>query len=227
MIEFTDEQKIRAFNELSKCYYERNFGTLSKSEVDLAFFQVFMEYGGDSLDEYSISKELGITKAKVRNMKQRWFLKRNTDSEWWKERFIEDLKNAHYDPDSKLVKMNIDDINVLNELRYFVTKQGWFDEYHLNPGLFQCPLEGFVVLCKNLDECNDETIKNALLEFNKVNKDENGAIVKMAKESFREGLKEFLMVASKESIINLINVLPFGGLAGTAIKAVGRLIESK
>ena len=74
---FSDDlSKARAFDMLAEKYYYSNFGTASKSDIDVLMFSLYIEQildkGQDDFSAYSdytLSKQLGITQAKICNLK--------------------------------------------------------------------------------------------------------------------------------------------------------------
>ena len=78
---FTTEKKAAAFDSIAELYYNHNFGTATKGEIDLLMFKIYMEAAienhinpDNSIDysacsDYKIGVSLGISPAKVRNLK--------------------------------------------------------------------------------------------------------------------------------------------------------------
>ncbi len=78
---FTTEKKAAAFESIAKLYYNRNFGTATKSDIDLLMFKIYMEAAienhlnpDNSIDysacsDYKMGIVLGISPTKVRNLK--------------------------------------------------------------------------------------------------------------------------------------------------------------
>lgn len=79
--EFTDEEKIKNFDKLAEHYYNTNFGTVPKSDIDLLMFSFYLDHliiecsdkdfvlDYNKASDYVISKTLGITQQKVKNLK--------------------------------------------------------------------------------------------------------------------------------------------------------------
>ena len=78
---WTIHEKAKMFDEITAHYYNHNFGSFSKSDIDLLMFKFFLEkeiennVNGDNLldynsvSDYEISKKLGITQQRVRTLK--------------------------------------------------------------------------------------------------------------------------------------------------------------
>lgn len=78
---FTPEEKVRYFDEIASHFYVRNFGSISKSNMELLMFKFYLEKLIDSSQrkdgiadynlclDYRISTDLGITLQRVHNLK--------------------------------------------------------------------------------------------------------------------------------------------------------------
>ena len=228
-----DREKIAAFNRLEKEFYCRNFGSLSKADMETLMFDIYIEHllnTSQPFDDYAMSKTLGISQSRVRALKVRKELKYPREGFEWKESFAQLIKNADYDKDTRMVKMIVSDVNVLTELRYFMESNHWYDEYSLNPRLFSCKLDFFVKLCDALSgervQLDNEAGKRLeeLVEQMDSGK-EKTAIRKILDGATEDGLKALMLTASKEVVLGVLKLLPFGGVAATAIDALIKVIE--
>lgn len=127
--------------------------------------------------------------------------------------------------------MTIEDVNVLVELRHFMRTNGWYDEYQLNPRLFQCPSDIFILLCKKLQDENleiDKETKENIKALAKTKGVENEAYIgKILSGAAEDGLKELAKTATQDIITEILKLLPFGGVAATAIKYLINAIDRK
>ena len=227
-MDFTDKEKIALFDRISENYFNRNFGTMLKADVDTMIFSAYIEHclnNGLPYDDYTLSIQLGLTEARVRSLKERKQLRYPYEDYHWKEAFIQLIPNAKYSEAKKLVQMNIGDVNLIKDVRNYVYSHGWFDEFQLNPKLFQCRVDYFISLCnsfENSDEYSDET-KAALKALAKNDK-ERSAIEKILTGSFEEGMTEIVKDISKEAMAELLKLIPFGGLAGKAVASFIRIL---
>lgn len=229
-MDFTEDEKATAFNQISERYYKRNFGTMSKTDFETLLFHIYIEHlldKNEPFDDYTMSKSLGITQSKVRNLKLRKELQYPREGFEWKESFADSIRNAAYDDTTRLVKMIVSDVNVLTELRYYMETNGWYDEYHLNPKLFQCRLDFFLKLCSSLDKdgfhLNMQAEKTLKELKNKAGSEREKSAIGCLLSGFAEdGMRELSQVASKAIIIEVLKCIPFGGVAA---KAIGCLLE--
>ena len=226
---FTPEEKEKAFDLISTKFFDRNFGMMSKTDYETLLFHIYIEHLLDTaqdFDDYSISKELGISQSKVRNMKVRKELQYPREGFKWKEAFALEMKKAVYDDSVRQVSVPITDVNVLIELRYFIEKNGWFDIYQLNPKVFCCRIDYFLKLCEKLSDekliIDDETEK----KLRKIKLEgSNNPIEKICSGALEDGLKELAINASKEVILSVIRILPFGGVAAPIISGLISVLE--
>lgn len=216
---FTEEDKAKAFDRIAERYYKRNFSTMSKTDMDTLMFDIYIEQlldKGLPHDDYNMSKALGISQSRIRTLKVRKELQYPREDFNWVDAFAEDLKKASFDPESKKVKVLISDVNVLSELRYFVEKNGWYDEYQLNPRLFQCRVDFFVDLIHKLAEDEmvldrDARAKIKQLEKNLPDGKLKNAIQSILTGSVEDGMKKLLLYAGKKMGPELLGMLPIVG----------------
>ena len=216
---FHEEEKISAFDEIEKRYFRRNFGTMSKTDLETLLFHIYIEHlldNGEPFDDHTMSKSLGISQSKVRNLKMRKELQYPRESFNWVDGFAEDLKKASYDPDSKRVKVLISDVNVLIELRYFMEKNGWYDEYQLNPRLFQCRIDFFVDMIHGLSEDEIVLDDGAMETIKQLERELPDGKIKAAVKgiltgSVEDGAKALLLHAAKTMGPKLLGLLPVVG----------------
>ena len=117
-IKFTNEEKISMFDEIASKFYNTNFGKFSKSDVELLMFKFYIrKLTTDSVSEdgtiiynkcsdYRISKELGISQQRVRNLKIKNQLENPIPFDWQKA-LAKLTENARYDNVTKKVIVNI------------------------------------------------------------------------------------------------------------------------
>lgn len=171
-----------------------------------------------------MSKALGITQSKVRTLKLRKELQYPREKFDWTTAFADDLKRASFDAESKKVRVLIPDVNVLTELRYFVEKNGWYDEYQLNPRLFQCRVDFFLNIISELAKESlslDDEAEKTIKEIEKQTPD--GVVKKALKDilngSIVDGTKKLLLYAGKEIGVKVLEKIPIAGEAASEIAA--------
>lgn len=224
---FTDEEKIKVFDKIAALYFEKNFGSTTKADFETLLFSEYIEHCmrcGAPYDDYSLSKILGITQNRIRSLKERKELKYPYSDFDWKDAFVKSASNAKYDETDHYVKFIIQDVNVMSEVRHFIEEKGWYDECSLNKKLLRIPLDCFTEICiedESITNLFSSEAKNAIKKIANADSD----IAKLIDEFSKEGLKSFMMSASKEAILAVLPCLPFGGLAKTAFEFIGKAIK--
>lgn len=225
---FSDTEKIACFDRIASCYFNKNFGSISKSDLDLLLFSEYINHckrGGQNCDDYTLSRQLGITQNRIRSLKERKELKYPYDGFDWKQSFAEAAENARYDENDKRVKFIIQDINVQNELRYFMESHGWYDNYSLNKKLINIQIDCFLDICGNLDEDNNIFTEEAKNRIKKI-AGNNSELNEFISDFTKTGLSRFVMSASKELIGAVLEDLPFGKTAKVAIKCLSDIVKN-
>ena len=225
---FLTEEKVAIFNKIEQNYFVRNFGTMTKVDFETLLFSEYIEHcikNGLPYDDYSLSKTLGITQARVRSLKERKELKYPYEGFCWQKAFAESVKNAKYDARDHYVKMIIQDVNVMNEVRNFIETQGWYDDCSLNKKLLRIPLDCFVEICCLSEEIECTFTEETKKAVRKISNSENIAVKNFLLDFSKEGLKSFLMTASKEILIETLKLLPFGGIAKTGFDFLIKVFE--
>lgn len=157
MISFTNEEKINIFDEIAAHFYNRNFGTLTKTDFDLMMFHFYIEalnqrntmegqlnYKGCS--DYLISKELGITQQRVRNLKvKNHLVYPPEESDSWITSFASLVENARLDNDK--IVISIPDPNLYIEIENYLEENGSYIEKQLNSKLMVMRIEYFIDVC--------------------------------------------------------------------------------
>ena len=180
---FEDDEKILIFDEIAECFYNRNFGQLSKTDMELLMFHFYIEklIKDNSIDDgvidykkcsdYLISQELGITQQRVRNLKIKNQLRFPHPFDW-KKSLAGIMNNARYDERSGKVQMYIPDPNLFLEIQNFLEESGAFIETQLNKNMLQIRAEYFIDLSLSLEDdgSRKKIIKALKQEFEKSNK---------------------------------------------------------
>lgn len=225
---FTEDEKIAAFNKIEQNYFNQNFGSMSKMDLETLLFSVYIEHCLKNylpFDDYSLSKQLGITQSRIRTLKERKELRYPYEGFNWKEAFAESIENAKYDSRDHRIKMIVQDVNVMNEIRNVIEIKGWYDECSLNKKLLCIPLDCFVEICDmgdTFDGVFSEEIKN---KVRKISKSEDPSLKEFLSDFSKDGLKSFLMSASKELVSDVLKLLPFGGVGKIAFEHLLKQME--
>lgn len=207
-IVFLEKEKEQIFDTIAENYFNRNFGSMSKADFELLIFSEFIEICLNNdlvLDDYTLSKILGITQSRVRNLKEKKELKYPRKEFDWKVVFGNTIKNAKYNDEKKIVKVIIQDINVMNEVRHYIEEKGWYDEISLNKRLLQVPIDCFLDICMDLE--NIKEIPQESKEKIKELKIKDATFMKLIKDISKENIKDFSKNAQKEILCKVIDLI--------------------
>ena len=179
-ISFNDEEKIELFDEIVSHFYNSNFGQLSKSDMELMMFNIYIKKmisenrnSDGTIDyrccsDYKISQDLGITQQKVRNLKIKNQLVNPIDYDW-KAALAKLTENARYDKNTGKIVINIPDPNLFIEIQNFIEDQGAYVEKQLNSKILQLRIEYYIDLVVALEP--DTSRKKIIKELKKIFKD--------------------------------------------------------
>lgn len=240
MIDFSDEEKIKAFDDIQEKYFHNNFGTASKSDIELLLFKIYLEHilAGHRNDEtgviddynccsdYMIAKELGITPQRVRNLKVKKQLVYPEEFNW-KEALKNLLGKASYDRDTRMITLNIPDPNLFLEIQNFLEENGCYLDLQLNQKLLKIRAEYFLQLAIEIDggeetkckETKDKIKKDLRKRFNQYEK-ENCCFETM-------DLSKLLNILCKNgiNIVDLIKIVSENLHGGIILSSLKKLIS--
>lgn len=167
---FSDDKQ---FIEIASHYYNKNFGTMSKSELDLLMFKIF--YDGlknknddSSLTDVALAIELGITKQKVKSLKERMFLKYSNDSDFdWRGEMRDCISNSSVEYDERTGKFTI----LVSNPRFgyavedFLESNRLISDYAHNSKLLILSRRAFVFLAyESSDDCEKQKLKKCFFD---------------------------------------------------------------
>lgn len=229
-MEFSKSEKIALFEKIKTNYFTRNFGSMSRSDFETLLFSEYLEHhmkANLAYDDYTLSKELGITQSRVRALKERKELKYPYKDFEWRNAFAEAITNARYDANDHYVKMIIQDINVMNEVRHHIEDAGWYDECSLNKKMLRIPLDCFTEICYTSEVYTDVFTDEVKNNIKKICKSNDASVQVFLSEFTKDGLKAFLMSASKTVICDVLPLIPFRGVAKRAFDLLIKIVEEK
>ena len=96
---FKDDEKIECFNMISKMFYEKNFGSVSKSDIELLMFH-FLRTKFRKDTPYDLSKKLGVTQTRVNNLIEKESVKYPIAINWEDE--FKEINESAYIDDNKI-----------------------------------------------------------------------------------------------------------------------------
>lgn len=178
----TPEKKAEAFDRLAERYYKCNFGTCSKSEVDIIMFMCYLREWEKQLEQkgisplsynsdYKIGRELGLTPTKVQNLKVKVQLAYPEERGDWKKTLLYLLENEKnfYIKDEK-VFIKLPDKNMYYEIEDFINEEVGFPEYVSDPKTLCLPMMYFIKLIMVISEENErKTLLKAIEKYGQQN----------------------------------------------------------
>lgn len=218
-VEFSKEEKQQNFDKLCELFYKSNFGQASKQEIDLLMFNFYMEHlikddqdGYGELDsktcsDYVMSKQLGITQQRVRNLKIKKQLVYPHKFNWQKA-FLKQIQYATYDERRGMIIVNLKDPNLVIEVENFIEMDGGYIEESINNKILRIRPAYFIQLLLSIND--DVTSKKAIIKeikktVKKNSQDDNAFDDKEIGKSILESSSDVIGII--DGIINIANSL--------------------
>ena len=220
------EKKAKLFDRIADEYYNVNFGTFSKSQIDLLMFSIYLDElieAGECFDDYTLSKQLGIVQTSVRQFKKKKQLIYPRDYKWY-EVFLKYNENAVFDGRGRIV-INIPDSDVYLELQHAIEEIGGYVEVQLNPKLLKIPPEYYIELLLKIHQTDNrsdvkstEKIKRDFIKkLNECYLKDNELNCEFTNKTFLTKLKE---IGLKIGLDILMDVLPVPSIIAPIIKSL-------
>lgn len=186
------KKKAKAFDDIAMLFYDRNFGSSSKSEIELIMFSILMDaminkYANDNgvLDynmcsDYNMGKALGIQPSKVTTLKKNKQARYPVNFNWQQSlKMIEN--NIRYSKEKNKIIIPVRDPNLYIEIKNFIEENGGFIEMQYGSNVIQIRPEYFFLLLYNgiSDETEKTEIRKAFaIELKNKNKINDISLIK-------------------------------------------------
>ena len=162
---FTENEKIEFANDILPLFLNKNFGSISKEEIELVVFKHFLKSAvNEGISDYDISKKLGLTPIRVRNLKVKNYLRCDDDYDW-KSELLKIIDNSPFEIEGKNVSFVIRDVNLRMELQNFLTENSFVCEYVLNPNVFKCSIDVLCRMYEILSNTPENTVFTSLYDY--------------------------------------------------------------
>lgn len=223
-VQFSDEEKIKYFDEIVELFYQKNFGQTSKTDFELLMFSFYLDtliksnqredgtINYVACSDYRISQDLGITAQKVRNLKVKKQLIYPIEYSWQKA-LAGLTKFARYDRSTGLIALNIPDPNLYLAIENHIEEQGGYVEIQLNRKLLKTRVEYYVeLLASGEGKEAEEVIKRIKKEIKSDEKKysiDNVSLGKMLEDSG---------IAITTILSNVVSMAPIGNYIIEAFK---------
>lgn len=211
---FDTEAKVAAFDKIAEVYFNKNFGTMQKSDFDVLMFSIYIEqilekYEDDLItySDYTLSKELGITQSRVNILKQKKELKYPKEGFDWRTSFSKFVDKAVYSDEK--IQIYVPDPNVYLEIKNAIESTGGIVDIKRNKSVLQISpcnfIELLIAICPDGDR---EKIKKDFVKKLKVSsKDNNELIEKIEKKPLGKALTDYAEENGLEIIFNALDVV--------------------
>lgn len=183
---FQNFDKADAFDKIAELFYNRNFSSASKSEIELLMFHFYMKAmieankkDDGTIDyaqcsDYEISKQLGITQEKVRGLKIKKQA-RYPEAFDWQKSLMSIKDNIRLDDNAKRIIIPIPDPNLNAEIRNFISEHGGYIDFESGKDHIRIRVEYYLLLmCETFDEKEKKKfIKETKKALHKANEQED------------------------------------------------------
>lgn len=166
-------EKLKSRIEMAELFTNR-FGSFNKSDYEVLMFTVYLDSLSKPIHDFEISRDLGITEQKVRNLRVKSQLMYPREINWI-EQLSEALKNGSYD--DGMITITLEDPSVRNRIRFELESKSKTVNISLNSKQLILPVESFLILAACAEKNPDKVI-HALNEKFKKNYDIKDSIQK-------------------------------------------------
>ena len=210
-----EQSKINAFENIVSNYYLNNFGSMSKADMELLLFSIYldqcMETWPDEPERYSdfqLAKIFGITQTRIRSLREKKELKYPSEFKW-EEKFPLICEKAEYE--SGKVRLFVRDSRLYNELCNIVMDMGSYSETTMTRNLLIVSPPVFVdLMVAASDEQGDKEMRKKLQKILKDNKIDEDEYLKEEK-TFRQIFREAESDLAKEILLSVLKEIPLVG----------------
>lgn len=157
-------KKAEAFDKIADLFYNRNFGSASKAEIELLMFSILMDgmihkHSGDNnvmdmnaCSDFNMAKMLGIPKTTVKNLKLKKQARYPVEFDW-RESLKSVVDSIRYDQIKKKIIIPTPDPNLYEEIGNYIEEKGGFVELQHSRNYIQIRPEYYLwLLYEGIDD---------------------------------------------------------------------------
>ena len=161
-----DKEKLNSRIEEARLFTNR-FGSFSKSDYEVLMFTVYLDSLSKPIYDFEISRDLGITEQKVRNLRVKSQLMYPREINW-----VDQIKQAieHGTCHDGMITITLEDPSVRNLLKHKVESKSVPVHLSLNNKQLILPLKNWLTVAACAEDDTDKVI-SAVNENLKSNKD--------------------------------------------------------
>lgn len=164
-----DRDKAEAFDMIAENFYFGNFGSMSKSDLEVLMFSIYIERilkiseeDESTYSDYTLSKSLGIMQNRVNTLKVKKELKYPHENFDWRKSFARAYENARYEKGK--ICMHISDRNVYLELKNAIETMGGYVDVTLNSNLLKVSPAYFLDLILSISDEDERCRLKEIIE---------------------------------------------------------------
>lgn len=174
--------KKEFFEEISTMFYNRNFGTKTKSDIELIMFKYYFEAAKEYatkdgelnenlISDYKIGCDLGISPTKVRNLRLKVELQLSDDDYDWQSELLKVLsksQNLEKSKDNEYIQIIIRSQKLFYAVEDWIEDNGKTLDISLNTKQLKVPKKSFYKLLneiKLVEGTEDEALKKLERKF--------------------------------------------------------------
>ena len=214
MLNFETTEKEAAFDLITSYFFEQNFGTFGKTDFELLMFHIYIQHlkkNDSPIDDYSISKTLGITQQRVRNLKIKRQLRYGQTADWKVELANTALKHPHYSEDDHFITLSFDDPTIMIEVQHFIEENGGFVDFSFNPKLLKMKTCDFACLMVEIGMSKND--KEAWKCIRTIYRAEKGGDEEITKDTLLTTVKKGGITLGKMVIETIVSCIISGQMA--------------
>lgn len=212
------EKKAKAFDQIAEMFYNRNFSSASKAEIELQMFSIYMDAtidlcrnnNGNTIDynacsDYAMGKELGIPQERIRTLKVKKQARYPEEFDW-KQSLLSIKDSIRYEKEKKKIIIPTRDPNLYNEIRNFIESKGGYIEIQHSSNFIQIrPEYYFMLMYEDLDVEDKKRCRKELVK--QLQKNEKNNEIPEAKTPIEVLQQAKVVLEAGADFIDLINVI--------------------
>jgi len=197
------KRKASNYDEICELFFKKNFGTTPKTTIELLMFHQYMErlekenpdpavpgtilY--ENISDFKIGRFLGITPARVNNLKLKEQLVYPKKDSNWEKYLLKSLGNVKYNESKQTIELTVQHPWLFSQIQDYIESNHGQVYIQLNRNLIDLPLDSYIMLVNKAYGSNDmsnQEIENLKGYMKKVNQDTLKDKIKTAIDKVKE-----------------------------------------
>lgn len=201
-MEFINKEKLNDFGQfLQREYYQKGFGMMTKTEVEVMMFYALLEYGHlTNKSDFEISRFLRIPQSKVQRLRYESSLKYLSNDEFQlRKRLYSILLHAKYEAHKNQISFSIEDKFLRKWYESKVIEKYGFIDTSFNTSIIKIEKELFVEILDSIYTIEQSTKKIKEDIKKSINYDKYKGMLESIKEN----------ISAIGSLANILPVIQF------------------